>query len=239
MQLLNAALPTSLAFTREHLRAPFTLVLLILIPVFFVFIFASVVGEFAEALGGTLAGQSASAISAGWAAAFLCGTLAFFQVSSSHDADRRLAAAGLGPGRVAASRITAALAIGITVSAVAFLALVVRSGVGHPAHAAVAILSFALIYIGLGALIGAFVRDALSGSLLVLLLFSVDAFSNPEMTSSGVVSWTPTRAATNLLVAAGGEQGSPSADWMEMAIVALGALAVALTAFWLAARTRE
>ena len=80
MQLLNAALPTSLAFTREHLRAPFTLVLLILIPVFFVFIFASVVGEFAEALGGTLAGQSASAISAGWAAAFLCGTLAFFQV---------------------------------------------------------------------------------------------------------------------------------------------------------------
>lgn len=239
MQLLSAALPTSLAFTREHLRAPLTLVLLIAIPVFFVYIFASVVEEFAKALGGTLAGQSATAISAGWAAAFLGGTLAFFQVSSSRDADRRLAVAGLGPGRVAASRIAAALAIGITVSAVAFVALLVRSGIGHPLHAAAAIGSFAIIYIGLGAMIGAFVRDPLSGSLLVGLVFFVDAFSNPQMTSSGAVSWTPTRAATNLLVAAGGQQGSPSADWIEMAIVALAALAVALTAFWLAARTRN
>ena len=239
MQLLSAALPTSLAFTREHLRAPLTLALLVAIPVFFVFIFASVVGEFAGALGGTLAGQAAAAISAGWAAALLSGTLAFFQVSSSRGADRRLAAAGLGPGRVAASRITAALAIGITVSAVAFVALWVRSGIGHPLHAAVAIGSFALIFIGVGALIGAFVKDPLSGSLLVLLVFFVDAFSNPQMTSSGALSWTPSRASTNLLVAAGGQQGSPSADWIEMAIVALAALAVALAAFVLAARTTE
>jgi hypothetical protein len=231
--------PASLAFTREHLRAPLTLALLIAIPVFFVFIFANVVGDFAEALGGTLVGQSASAISAGWAAALLCGTLAFFQVSSSRDADRRLAAAGLGPGRVAISRIAAALAIGITVGAVAFAALWLRSGIGHPLHAAAAIAGFAVIYIGLGALIGALVRDALSGALLVLLMFSVDAFSTPQMTSSGAVSWTPTRAASDLLVAAGGQQGSPNADWIEMIIVALGALAVALAAFWFAARTRQ
>ena len=236
---MRAVLPTSLSFTREHLRAPLTLVLLIAIPVFFVFIFASVLGEFSKALGGTLAGQATTAISAGWAAAFLCGVLAFFQVSSSRGADRRLAIAGLGPGRVAVSRITAGLAIGIVVSAVAFITLWLRSGIGHPAHAAVAILSFAVIYIGIGALIGAFVKDALSGSLLVLLVFSVDAFSNPQMTSSGALSWTPTRAASNLLVAAGGQQGSSTADWLEMAAVALGALAVALTAFWLAARARS
>lgn len=237
--MLRATRSVSLAFTREHLRAPLTLALLIAIPVFFVFIFANVVGEFAEALGGALAGQSASAISAGWAAALLCGTLAFFQVSSSRDADRRLAAAGLGPGRVAISRITAALAIGATVGVVAFAALWLRSGIGHPLHAAAAIAAFAVIYIGLGALIGAFVKDPLSGALLVLLLFSVDAFSNPQMTSSGAVSWTPTRAASDLLVAAGGQQGSPSADWIEMIIVAGGALAVALAAFWFAARTRQ
>ena len=239
MQLLSAVLPTGVSFTREHLRAPLTLLLLVLIPVFFVFIFASVVGEFAQALGGTLAGQSATAISAGWAAAFLCGILGFFQVSSSRGADRRLAVAGLGTGRVAVSRIGAALAIGASVSAVAFATLWLRSGIGHPLHAAVAILSFAVIYIGIGALVGAFVKDALSGSLLVMLVFFVDAFSNPQMTSSGSVRWTPTRAATNLLVAAGGKQGSPSGDWTEMAAVALGALAVALTAFWLAARTRS
>ena len=79
--MLSGALPTSGAFVREHLRAPLTLVLLVAIPVFFVLIFASVLGDFAKALGGTLAAQSATAISAGWAAAFLSGTLAFFQVS--------------------------------------------------------------------------------------------------------------------------------------------------------------
>ena len=237
--MLSAALPTTGAFVREHLRAPLTLVLLVAIPAFFVLIFASVLGDFAKALGGTLMAQSATAISAGWAAAFLSGTLAFFQVSSSRGADRRLAAAGLGPRRVAVARIVASLVIGAAVSAVAFLTLWVRSDIAHPLHAAVAILSFAVIYIGLGALIGAFVKGALEGSLLVLLLFSVDAFASPEMTSSSPFAWTPTRSAAELLVAAGGGQGSPGADWLAMATVAVASLAVALAAFWTAARTRS
>ena len=237
--MLSDVLPTSGAFVREHLRARLTLALLVLIPTFFVLIFATVLGDFAEALGGTLAAQSATAISAGWAAAFLAGTLAFFQVSSSRGADRRLSLAGLGPSRVALARIAAALVIGTAVSAVAFVTLWLRSGIGHPLHAAVAILSFAVIYIGLGALIGAFVRAPLEGSLLVLLLFSLDAFSSPEMTSGGAFAWTPTRKAAELLIAAGGAQGSPSADWLGMMVVALGALAVALAAFWFAARARS
>jgi hypothetical protein len=236
--VLSAALPTSTAFVREHLRAPLTLVLLVAIPAFFVLIFASVLGEFAKALGGDLMAQSATAIGAGWAAAFLSGTLAFFQVSSSRAADRRLAAAGLGPVRVAVSRIVAALAIGLTVSAVAFVTLWLRSGIGHPFHAAVAIFAFAAIYIGIGALVGAFVKGQLEGSLLVMLVFSVDAFSGPQMTSNGLVSWTPTRNAANLLIAAGGAEGSPGGDWIGAAAVALGALAVALVAFWFAARSR-
>src|SRR6266542_6685024 len=193
--MLSAALPTTGAFVREHLRAPLTLILLVWIPAFFVLIFASVLGDFAQALGGTLASQSATAISAGWAAAFLSGTLAFFQVSSSRGADLRLAAAGLGPWRVAAARIAAALVLGTAVSAVAFVTLWLRSGIGHPMHAAVAILSFAVIYIGLGALIGSFIKSPLEGSLLVLLLFTLDAFSSPEMTSQGAFGWTPTRSA--------------------------------------------
>ena len=141
--------------------------------------------------------------------------------------------------RVAVARISAALAIGIAVSGVAFVTLWLRSGIGHPLHAAVAIGSFAVIYIGLGALIGAFVRAPLEGSLLVLLLFSADAFSGPQMTSKGTLAWTPTRDAANVLIAAGGGQGSPSADWLGMAVVAVGALAVALAAFWFAARSRS
>lgn len=46
-------------FVREHLRTRLTLVLLIAIPVFFVLIFASVLGEFSAALGGSMASRAA------------------------------------------------------------------------------------------------------------------------------------------------------------------------------------
>jgi hypothetical protein len=232
---------TSGSFVREQLRAPLTLVLLVVIPVFFVLIFASVLGQFSKALGGTLASRSAIAISAGWAAAFMSGTLAFFMVSSSRGADRRLAAAGLGAARVAVSRIAAAIALGATVSAVAFVTVWLRSGIGHPLHAAVAIFAFAAIYIGIGALVGAFVSGPLEGSLLVILVFSLDAFSGPQMTSSagGIGTYFPTYHAANLLIAAGGGHGSPGTDWTGVLAVALGSLAVALAAFWLSARPRS
>lgn len=228
------------SFVREHLRARLTLVLLVAIPAFFVLIFASVLGEFSTALGGTLAGQAATAISAGWAAAFLSGALAFFEVVSSRGADRRLALAGLGAGRVALARIAAAMSLAVAVSAVAFLTLTLRSGIAHPAHAAVAILGFATIYIGIGALIGAFVSGLLEGSLLVMLVFSLDVFSGPAMTSGGglLTSLTPTRTAADLLIAAGSGQGSPGGEWIAVAATAIGALGVALAAFWFTARAR-
>lgn len=227
------------SFVREHMRTPLTLTLLVAIPIFFVLIFAGVLGEFADALGGTLEGSASTAISAGWAAAFLCGTLAFFQVASSRSADRRLALAGLGAGRVALARIAAAIALGVVVSAIAYLTLWLRSGIEHPAHAAAAVLAFALIYIGIGALIGAFVSDPLNGSLLVVLVFAVDVFSGPQMSSNGLFSYTPTRDAANLLIAAGSGQGSPSGDWISVAVATAAALTVALGAFWLAARPRS
>lgn len=237
---MSAFAEVSGSFVREHLRTPLTLVMLVVIPIFFVLIFASVLGEFAKALGGSLAGGATTAISAGWAAAFLCGALAFFQVTSSRGADRRLAAAGLGPGRVAVARIAAAIALGVTVSAVAYLTLWLRSGIEHPLHAAAAILAFGFIYIGIGALIGAFVSAPLEGSLLVVLVFSVDAFSGPQMTSSGgLLSYGPTRDAAKLLIAAGSGQGSAGGQWFAVAAAVLVALAVALGAFWLAARSRS
>lgn len=227
------------SFLREQIRAPLNLALLVVIPVFFVLIFANVLSEFATALGGDLARQAAISISAGWAAAFLCGTLAFFQLSSSREADRRLATAGLGAWRVAAARIGAALTLGVIVSIVAYLTLWLRSGIAHPVHAAIAIFIFAVIYIGVGALLGAFVRAPLEGSLLVVLVFSLDVFSGPAMTSNGgLANFTPTREAANLLIAAGGGQSSPASDWIGAAAIAAGGLVVALLAFWIAARSR-
>ena len=66
-------------FAREQLRAPFALALLISVPVVFVAASAGVLSDFADALGGTLAGDAASSLGAGWAAAFIAGTLGFFQ----------------------------------------------------------------------------------------------------------------------------------------------------------------
>ena len=226
------------SFLREQIRAPLNLVLLVAIPGFFVLIFANVLGEFAVALGGDLAEQAATSISAGWAAAFLCGALAFFQLNSSREADRRLASAGLGAWRVAASRIAAALVLGVIVSFVAYLTLWLRSGIEHPPHAALAIFLFASIYIGIGALIGVLVRDPLSGSLLIVLVFSLDVFSGPSMTGSGSFATTPTRDAADLLIAAGVGLDSPTGDWIGASAVALAGLAIALLAFWLAARSR-
>ena len=235
---MSAFAEASGSFLREQIRAPLNLFLLVAVPIFFVLIFASVVGEFAKALGGTLASESATAISAGWAAAFLCGTLAFFQLNSSREADRRLAMAGLGAWRVAASRIASSVALGLIVSVVAYLTLLVVSGVEHPPHAAAAIFFFALIYIGIGSLIGVLVRDPLSGSLLVVLVFAVDAFTTPQMTSNTALAVTPSQDAANLLIAAGGGQGSPTSDWIGAGAVALVGLAVASLAFWFAARRR-
>ena len=238
--MLSATVPTGVAFLREHLRAPLTIVLLAGIPVFFVLVFSAVLGDFSEALGGTLAERAATSISAGWAAAFLAGSLAFFQVSSSRGADRRLAGAGLGAGRVAAARMGAALALAVTVSAAAFATLWLRSGIDHPVHAALAILAFALIYLGIGTVIGALVKAPLEGSLLVILVFGVDAFSGPQMTSSGgLTAWTPTRDAADVLIASGLAAPSPSADWLAVTATALGALAVAFVTFWSVARSRS
>ena len=227
------------SFLREQLRVPLNLVLLVAIPAFFVLIFASVLGDFADALGGDLAEQAATAISAGWAAAFLCGALAFFQLNSSRDADRRLATAGLGPWRVAGARIGAALALGVIVSAIAYLTLWLRSGIEHPPHAAIAIFAFAAIYIGIGALIGSLVRGPLEGSLLVVLVFAADVFSGPAMTSAdGLANFTPTRDPANLLIAAGAGAGSPASEWLGAGLIAAAGLAVALAAFWFSAHRR-
>jgi hypothetical protein len=75
--------------------------------------------------------------------------------------------------------------------------------------------------------------------LLVVLVFSLDVFSGPAMSSGGGLSnFTPTRDAANLLIAAGGGQGSPTSDWVGAGLVAVTAVFVALMAFWVSARSR-
>jgi hypothetical protein len=227
----------TVVFAREQLRAPFTLALLVAIPALFVISAAGVLSDFASVLGGSLAGDAAVALSAGWAAAFISGALGFFQAASSPGADRRLALAGLGPARVASSRIAASVGLAVVAAAAAFIALVIRVDVAHPLHAAVAVLAFALLYLAIGIVVGSLITAPLEGSLLVVFVFLLDAFAGPGMTG-GSAPWAVSQKAADILIAAGMGTGSPTGDWVKLVIVTVGALVAAFLVFVASARSR-
>ena len=225
----------TLAFTREQLRAPFALVLLVAVPALFVVAAAGTLHDFARPLGGSLAGSAAVGLSAGWAAAFLSGALGFFEAVSSRGADRRLALAGVGPFHVAASRIAASIALGSIAAAAGFVALELRSEVAHPWHAAAAVLAFAWMYVGIGVLVGSLVSGPLEGSLIVVFIFILDVFSGPGMSGSAA-PWAISRKAADVLIAAGLGRGSPTADWAGLGPTTTAVLAAAFCVFVLRGR---
>lgn len=226
-------------FVRQYLRAPVIIVMLLVIPIMFVVLCASALSELSASLGDEVSGPAATAIGAGWAASFLGGILGYFQISSSRDADRRLALAGMGPMRVAIARIGACIAIALVVSLVAFFALWIYEGVEYPLRSLGAILASGLIYVGIGAFVGALVRDDLTGSLIVALVFVMDIYSGPGMAGAeGTAKATPTRKASEVLMDAGGGIGSPTSDWLIVTATVVGFLLIAFVAFWLSARPR-
>jgi hypothetical protein len=228
----------ALYFTREQLRTPFALALLLGLPALFVWWTGDVLSEFAQALGGADLGARAAALGAGWGAAFVAGALGYFQAASSRGADHRLALAGMGAPRLAAARLLAGVALGALVTTSAFFALWVQVGVAHPGHAAVAVGAFAAVYVGVGATVGSVVTDQLSGSLVVAFVFLLDVFSGPGMGNAGGLP-TPSRSAGELLMAAGSGTTSPGADWYGAAITVVGALLIAGAVFWVSARARR
>ena len=80
-------------FLLDYGRNPVNLVVLILIPVVFVWVAAEPMADAAKLLGGT--GRAVETATTGWAAAFLAALAMFFQVGQARSADRRLVLAGL------------------------------------------------------------------------------------------------------------------------------------------------
>jgi hypothetical protein len=228
----------TVAFTREHLRAPLTLVLLISLPAAFVGFSSQVLGEFADALGGRLAGDAAAALGAGWAAAFIAGSLGFFQIVSSRGADHRLALAGRGPARVALARLVSSIVLAFIAVAAAFLTLGFARGFAHPVHEAAALLAFALIYLGVGSIIGSIISAPLEGSLAVAFVFMLDVFSGPGMTEGGGSAYSISREAGALLISGASGQGSNAGEWLAASAWAFGALGLAFLSYVVRARSR-
>lgn len=226
-------------FIREQLRTPLALVLLVTLPFLFVVLAGDVLGEFADALGGSLVADGATSLGAGWSAAFISGTLGYFIVSSARDADRRLALAGFGPARVAFARIGAAVGLALLAAAAAYAALAIEIDIVHPWHTAAAILGYALIYLGVGCVIGAVVRGQLEGSLAVAFIFLLDVFSGPGMTEGDAGPWAISRSAGEVVLSAATGGASPAGDWLRLIAWTIGALAAAGAGFVLSARTRS
>lgn len=224
-------------FAVEQLRNRFTIALLVVVPFLFILAASNALSDFADALGGSLAGDAATAVGAGWAAAFVSGAVGYFQASSSRGADLRLARAGRGATRLAIDRISASVLTAAIAAAAAFAALMTVGSVQHPFHAAFAIAAFALTYLGIGVLVGSTGLPALEGSLVVTFVFLLDVFAGPAM-SGDAPPWAVSKYATNLMIGAAlGANGSGS-QWRGAGLVAVVSLAAAFVAFSLSARRK-
>jgi hypothetical protein len=218
----------------EYARRPLNVVLLVAVPVVFVTLSAGVLADFADILGGAAALGEVEAATAGWAAAVLAGVAAFFHVSQSREPDRRLAAAGAGATRVVASRMMSTLLLAAAASIGALVALAARTDLALSARVVGATALSAVIYTGLGVLVGAYVRSEMNGSLIVVFAWIFDVFFGPAMGGTGTFLRVfplhfPTLVVTGVASGHSGELGDLGIS-VAWAVASVTAAALALTA---------
>jgi ABC-2 family transporter protein len=172
-------------FLADYARNPVNLLILVLVPVAFVAGAAGSMAQLSRLIGGTTApGAAVQTVTAGWAAAFIAAIAMYFQVRAARAADRRLVLAGLPPGLLAAARAVTGLALAVVASAAALVTLAARTGIEHPGRVIAGTLMFAVIYLAIGALIGALVASPVNGTVLILFAWLVDVMFGPVFGSA-------------------------------------------------------
>lgn len=174
-------------FLAGYGRNPTNVLLLLVIPVVFVLSAATALADAARLLGGANGGGAIETVTAGWAASFLGAIAMYFQISDSRVADRRLTAAGLRRRRLVAARLIVGALLAAVASLVALLALAARQGLDDPWRVAAGTALFAVIYVGLGAVVGAMVPTAINGTVVLLFIWILDVFFGPTL--SGADAW--------------------------------------------------
>lgn len=222
----------------EYGRRPLNVVLLVVVPVVFVTLSAGALADFADILGGDANLGSVEAATAGWAAAVLAGVAAFFHVSQSRDADKRLAAAGAGPARVVASRLVSTLLLAAAASIGALVALGVRTDHATSTRVVAATGFSAVIYTGLGVIVGASVRSEMNGSLIIVFAWIFDVFFGPAMGgTAGFLRLFPLHFPTLVITGVASGHSGALGDVGIAVAWAIGSLALAT--FALIATTRR
>lgn len=226
-------------YLEEYLRRPLNVVLLVAVPMVFVTLSAGALGRFAELVGEGMESGRIEAATAGWAAAALAGLGAFFHVSASREADRRLAAAGGRPLRVVAARLASALALAVLAALGGLGALLLRGSSADIAGAAGAVAIFALIYLGIGSLVGAVVRSELNGSLIVVFAWMFDVFLGPAMGTVGIIGrFFPLHFPTLVITDIASGHAGPAGDLGISLLWAGGSLMLAACALLVTTRPR-
>ncbi|MER5204233.1 ABC transporter permease [Streptomyces sp. NPDC002825] len=168
-------------FLRDAARTPVNLLVLVLVPVVFVVVASRPLADAAELLGG-VGGPPVETATAGWAAGFIAGVAMYFQVRGARAADRRLVLAGLAPARLVAARLATGLALAGFASAAALVTLTVRTGLGDaPGRVVAGTVMYAVVYLAIGAVIGALVANPVNGTVLVLFVWILDVFLGPVL----------------------------------------------------------
>lgn len=170
-------------FLADYARNPVNMVMLVVVPVVFVVVAAGSMAEAARVLGGG-SGPAVQTATAGWAAGFLSAIAMYFQVRSARAADRRLVLAGLPAPQLVGARLLTGFALALMVSAAALTALAARDGIASPVRVIIGTVMFAVIYLAIGALVGALVRNPVNGTVLILFVWIVDVFFGPAIASS-------------------------------------------------------
>lgn len=212
-------------FLVEYGRNPVNLLVLVVVPVFFVLVAADPISEAAEFLGGT--SSAVETATTGWAAAFLAALAMYFQTRQAHSADRRLVTAGLPTAVLVIARMSTGLLVAVFVSAVALATLLLRGDVDDPLRVAAGTLMFAAIYVGIGAAVGSFVRNEVNGTVVIMLVWILDAYFGPALTSPDLVEFTrgmPTHFTTLWMVDLPSGHGGNPGDLVLALLWLVGAL---------------
>ncbi len=212
-------------YLAEYARRPLNLVLLAVVPVVFVTLSAGAIADYADVVGGITDLGTIEAATAGWAASLLAGIAGFFHVTASRDADRRLAAAGAGTLRVVLARLASALGLAVVASAGGLVALALRTGISDTPRVIGVTFLMAVIYLGIGATVGALMRSEINGSLVVVFAWMFDVFFGPAMGGTGgIIPVFPLHFPTLVVTDVASGHAGPLGDVGISALWAAGAM---------------
>jgi hypothetical protein len=230
---------TTLVFVRRFLtdyaRNPVNLLLLVVVPVVFVAVVSGSLADFAKLLGGT--GSATETVTAAWAAAFLAGIAMYFQTATTRDTDRRVVTTGFPAARLVLARLLTGLTLAALASATALVALAARTGIDNPVAVIGGTLMSAVIYVAIGATVGALARNPVNGTVIVLFVWILDVFFGPAMGAADRVATRglPTHFVTLWMVDLPSGHSSHLVDlgwalaWTFTAVLASWAIVVART----------